>query len=56
MTSTSTPNEHVQTSGLGFVGQSVKRVEDKWLLAGKGNFVADRLPTDVAHAAFLRSP
>lgn len=47
---------NVQTSGLGFVGQSVKRVEDKWLLAGEGNFVADRQPDDVAHAAFLRSP
>ncbi len=48
--------KHVQTSGLGFVGQSVKRVEDRWLLAGKGKFVADRLPDGVAHAAFLRSP
>ncbi|MEM7094426.1 MAG: xanthine dehydrogenase family protein molybdopterin-binding subunit [Actinomycetota bacterium] len=48
--------EHVQTSGLGFVGQSVKRVEDEWLLAGQGDFVADRLPEGVAHAAFLRSP
>ena len=45
-----------QTSGLGFVGQAVKRVEDEWLLAGQGNFVADRLPEGVAHAAFVRSP
>jgi len=45
-----------QTSGLGFVGQAVRRVEDEWLLAGEGNFVADRLPDGVAHAAFVRSP
>lgn len=49
-------DDHVQTSGLGFVGQSVKRVEDEWLLAGKGDFVADRLPEGVAHATFVRSP
>jgi len=49
-------DDHVQTSGLGFVGQSVKRVEDEWLLAGQGDFVADRLPQGVAHAAFVRSP
>ena len=53
---TNDTTDHVQTSGLGFVGQSVKRVEDEWLLAGKGDFVADRLPEGVAHAAFLRSP
>lgn len=51
-----TATDHTQTSGLGFVGQSVKRVEDEWLLAGKGDFVADRLPDGVAHAVFLRSP
>ncbi len=46
-----------QTSGLGgFVGQSVKRVEDKRLLTGRGRFVADVLPPDCLHAAFLRSP
>jgi len=45
-----------QTSGLGFVGQAVKRVEDEWLLAGEGNFVADRMPEGVTHAAFVRSP
>lgn len=57
MTATENPtnNPNQQTSGLGFVGQSVKRVEDEWLLAGKGDFVADRLPEGVAHAAFLRS-
>lgn len=45
-----------QTSGLGFVGQSVKRVEDERLLVGKGRFVADVQPDGVLHAAFLRSP
>ena len=45
-----------QTSGLGFVGQSVKRVEDERFLIGKGKFVADINPDGVMHAAFLRSP
>ncbi len=45
-----------QTSGLGFVGQSVKRVEDERFLLGKGQFVADVMPDGVLHAAFVRSP
>lgn len=45
-----------QTSGLGFVGQSVKRVEDERFLIGEGEFVADINPDGVLHAAFLRSP
>ncbi|MDG2112768.1 MAG: molybdopterin-dependent oxidoreductase, partial [Actinomycetota bacterium] len=45
-----------QTSGLGFVGQSVKRVEDERLLTGGGRFVADVDPPGVLHAAFARSP
>ena len=45
-----------QTSGLGFVGQRVKRVEDKRLLVGKGTFVADLNPEGIGHVAFLRSP
>ena len=45
-----------QTSGLGFVGQSVKRVEDERFLVGKGTFVADVNPEGVLHAAFMRSP
>lgn len=45
-----------QTSGLGFVGQSVKRVEDKRLLTGQGQYVADVSPEGVLHAAFVRSP
>ena len=45
-----------QTSGLGFVGQRVKRVEDERFLIGEGQFVADLNPKGVLHAAFLRSP
>ncbi len=45
-----------QTSGLGFVGQSVKRVEDQRLLTGNGRYVADINPPGVLHAAFVRSP
>ena len=36
-----------QTSGLGFVGQSVLRVEDERLLTGEGLFVADSNPDGV---------
>ncbi len=46
----------VQTSGLGFVGQSVKRVEDDRLLRGQGRYVADVTPPGTLHAAFVRSP
>ncbi|MEM9610622.1 MAG: xanthine dehydrogenase family protein molybdopterin-binding subunit [Actinomycetota bacterium] len=46
----------VQTSGLGFVGQSVKRVEDERLLIGAGRYVADVRPEGGLHAAFVRSP
>ena len=45
----------VQTSGLGFVGQSVKRIEDERLLIGEGEYVADVQPDGVLHAAFFRS-
>ncbi len=47
---------HTQTSGLGFTGQSVKRLEDERLLVGRGRFVADVNPDGVLHAAFVRSP
>ncbi|NNE73584.1 MAG: xanthine dehydrogenase family protein molybdopterin-binding subunit [Acidimicrobiales bacterium] len=40
---------------MGFVGQSVKRVEDDRLLRGNGRYVADISPPGVLHAAFLRS-
>lgn len=45
-----------QTSGLGFTGQSVQRVEDERLLLGEGRFVADVNPDGILHAAFARSP
>ncbi|MEM9522351.1 MAG: xanthine dehydrogenase family protein molybdopterin-binding subunit [Actinomycetota bacterium] len=45
-----------QTSGLGFVGQSVKRVEDDRFLIGEGQFVADVQPEGGLHAVFVRSP
>ena len=48
--------ENTQTSGLGFTGQSVKRVEDERFLVGQGRFVADRNPDGIFHAAFARSP
>ncbi len=48
-------DSNTQTSGLGFVGQSVKRVEDDRLLRGKGNYVADLAPEGVLHAHFVRS-
>ncbi len=56
---TDTTDRHAsdrQTSGLGFVGQSVKRVEDERLLIGQGKFVADLNPAGIGHVAFLRSP
>ena len=48
--------ENKQTSGLGFVGQTVKRVEDERFLIGGGSFVADLNPEGILHVAFLRSP
>lgn len=45
-----------QTSGLGFVGQRVRRIEDERFLIGEGTYVADINPDGVLHAAFLRSP
>ncbi len=47
---------NAQRSGLGFVGQSVTRVEDDRLLRGNGRYVADVDVPGVLHAAFLRSP
>jgi carbon-monoxide dehydrogenase large subunit len=40
-----------------FIGQSVRRVEDRRLLTGKGRYVDDvAAPQDCAYAAFVRSP
>ena len=40
----------------GFIGTSVKRVEDRALLRGEGRFVDDLRVDGVLHAAFVRSP
>ena len=39
-----------------YLGSSVKRVEDKRLLAGAGRYVDDVTVPGMLHAAFLRSP
>ena len=39
----------------GYIGQSVPRREDRNLLLGKGQFVADIQLPNMAHAAFARS-
>jgi carbon-monoxide dehydrogenase large subunit len=51
-----TDTQDRQTSGLGFVGQRVKRVEDERFLIGAGEFVADLNPDGVLHTVFVRSP
>ncbi|HYB44482.1 MAG TPA: xanthine dehydrogenase family protein molybdopterin-binding subunit [Candidatus Methylomirabilis sp.] len=38
------------------IGASVKRVEDRRLLTGRGRFVGDLVLPGMLHAAFLRSP
>ena len=38
------------------IGQPVLRKEDIRLLTGRGNFAADRIPENAAHAIFVRSP
>jgi len=40
----------------GYIGQSVPRREDRNLLLGKGEFVADIQLPNMVHAAFARSP
>ena len=39
-----------------FVGRSLPRREDRRLLTGRGQFVADLEPPHMLHAAFVRSP
>src|SRR3979490_2831470 len=39
-----------------YVGQSVKRIEDRPLLTGAGRFVADLRFPDMLEAAFVRRP
>ena len=38
------------------IGRSVRRKEDFRLLTGRGRFVDDLAPPDLAHAIFVRSP
>ena len=40
----------------GYIGQSVPRREDRNLLLGKGEFVADIQLPNMVHVAFARSP
>jgi aerobic carbon-monoxide dehydrogenase large subunit len=39
-----------------FVGQSLHRREDRRLLTGKGQFVADLMLPGMSHAVLVRSP
>jgi carbon-monoxide dehydrogenase large subunit len=42
--------------GPPYVGRSLKRREDRRLLTGQGQFVADIVPPRMLHAVFVRSP
>ena len=44
-----------RTDSGGYIGQSVPRREDRNLLLGKGEFVADIQLPGMVHAAFARS-
>ena len=37
------------------IGASIRRVEDRWLLTGRGAFTADRSVAGALHVAFRRS-
>jgi aerobic carbon-monoxide dehydrogenase large subunit len=39
-----------------YIGKSIKRVEDKRLITGKGNYTDDIVLPGMTHAAFARSP
>jgi carbon-monoxide dehydrogenase large subunit len=41
---------------ISFVGRSISRREDKRLLTGRGQFIADLKLPQMLHAAFVRSP
>ncbi|GMG85190.1 xanthine dehydrogenase family protein molybdopterin-binding subunit [Paralimibaculum aggregatum] len=43
-------------SGLTWIGQSMKRVEDPRILAGKGGYIDDVTVPGMAHAAMVTSP
>ena len=47
----------MEGTGLGWIGKSVKRVEDARLLTGRGTFIDDHPPVaNACHAAIVRSP
>jgi carbon-monoxide dehydrogenase large subunit len=46
---------HAPAKGNGYVGQSLPRREDRRLLMGRGQFVADLKFPNTLHAAFVRS-
>lgn len=52
------PARRHQEPGQDFkwIGKSMNRVEDKRLLLGKGQFIADVMLPNMTHAALLRSP
>jgi CO/xanthine dehydrogenase Mo-binding subunit len=41
---------------ISFVGRSISRREDRRLLTGRGQFIADLQLPQMLHAAFVRSP
>ena len=43
-------------TGSNYIGHSIKRLEDRPLLTGRGRFVADLRFPDMLEAAFVRSP
>ena len=44
-------------SDQGWIGKSVKRVEDYWLLTGRGTYIDDHPPVaNLRHAAIVRLP
>lgn len=43
-------------SGLTWIGQSIKRVEDPRILTGKGGYIDDIVVPGMAHAAMVASP
>ncbi|MEM9029119.1 MAG: xanthine dehydrogenase family protein molybdopterin-binding subunit [Pseudomonadota bacterium] len=49
-------SESLEQHGRVRIGESVLRVEDDRFLRGAGQYIDDLTPTNVAHAALLRSP
>ena len=49
-------NDTGPSSAAPWIGQSVKRREDRRLLTGQGQFVADLVLPRMLHAVLVRSP